>query len=107
MSTFDAHNVKVFLILCYFVLEIHHHVASYIDKVEHSLCVEFSQVQVLGYADCQIPKEGLCHYLFNVFGSFLESIMDLFPRMEFHNGDGDGWKCLAKKNQAMDGGCPF
>jgi hypothetical protein len=42
--TFDSYGVKVLLILCCFVLQIRHHVVSYIDKVEHSLFVEFSQV---------------------------------------------------------------
>jgi hypothetical protein len=74
MSTFDSYGVKVLLILCYFVLEIRHHVASYIDKVEHSLFVYFSQVPVLGCVDCRIPKEGLHHYLFYVFGCFLVGV---------------------------------
>jgi len=41
-STFDAYGVKMLLILCFFVLKIRHHVDSYIDTMEHSLCVEFS-----------------------------------------------------------------
>ncbi len=109
MSTFDAYGVKVLLILCCFILEIHHYVASYINKVEHSLCVEFSQVQVLGCVDCQIPKEGLCHYLFYVFGCLLlESIMDLFPSCKDGVPQwGWGWLEVFGEEPSHGWGLPF
>lgn len=84
--------------------------ASYVDKVEHSLCVEFSQLQVLGYADCWIPKERLPHYLLYVFGCFLlESIMDLFP--SYKDGVpqwGWGWLEVFSEEELGHGwGLPF
>lgn len=82
------------------------------------MLIKWSIPSVLNFPKCKswvvriarFPKRGClitCSMCLGVFCWSLSWTCFQATRMEFHNGDGDGWKCLVKKNQAMDGGCFF
>jgi hypothetical protein len=71
---------------------------------------DFPKCESWGCADCWIPKRGCFVISFMYSGAFWCNpswICFQSARIEFHNGVGDGWKCLVEKNQTMDGGHLF